>query len=97
MGFSPPPPSYTSYLGTKKDPSFTKSRTCRGLKKGPILREIRNTGAAPSMYLSALPGEKSYFFSPMTCLILGYFTGKSSKPFDVKNLLLEYAATNEYV
>ena len=30
--FSPPPPPHTSYLGTKKYPTFTKSRTCRGLK-----------------------------------------------------------------
>ena len=26
---------HTSYLGTKKYPSFTKSRTCGGLKKTP--------------------------------------------------------------
>ena len=29
----------------KKYPSFTKLRTCGGLKKGPFFREIRNTGA----------------------------------------------------
>ena len=32
---------HTSYLGTKKYPSFTKSRTCGGLKKRPLLP--RNT------------------------------------------------------
>ena len=36
-GFRPPPP-HTSYLGTKKYPSFTKD---------PVYREIRNAGAAP--------------------------------------------------
>ena len=38
---------HTSYLGTKKYPSFTKSRTCGGLKKDPFFREIHNAGAAP--------------------------------------------------
>ena len=29
----PPPPPITSHLGTKNYPSFTKSRTCGGVKK----------------------------------------------------------------
>ena len=41
---------HTSYLGSKKYPSFTKSRTCGGLKKDPFFREIRNAG---KLYLSA--------------------------------------------
>ena len=37
-------------------PSFTKSRTCGGLKKDPFFREIRNVGAPPPpLYLSAPP------------------------------------------
>ena len=37
---------HTSYLGTKKYPSFTKSRACEGFKKDPSFREICNAGAA---------------------------------------------------
>ena len=40
-------PPFTLYLGTKKYPSFTNLRTCRGLKKDHFFREIRNAGAAP--------------------------------------------------
>ena len=39
---------HTSFLGTKKYPSFTKSPTCGGLKK-KFIREIRSAGAAPSV------------------------------------------------
>ena len=38
---------HTSYLGTKKYPSFTKLRTCGGLKKDPFFREIHKAGVAP--------------------------------------------------
>ena len=42
--FTPPPPPNTSYLGTKKYPSFTKSRTWGGLKNTP--------SSAKSIFLS---------------------------------------------
>ena len=43
VGFSPP------YFvpGYKKGLFFYKSRTCGGLKKDPLFREICNAGAAP--------------------------------------------------
>ena len=48
--FLPPPPPFTLYLGTKKYPSSTNLRTCRGLKKDHFLPKYVTRVRPPSLH-----------------------------------------------